>query len=132
MICDRGLSNHYILWWTEANIESIKNRANGTTFLEVSKRNFRPIPVLVPSSSILDRFDSIVAALYRRIVGNCSESQTLAELRDALLPRLISGEIRASDLDDWHAFIERAAGSLSDDPIRRPPQGEYEEWDALE
>lgn len=132
MVCNQGLSNYYILWWAEANIESIKNRANGTTFLEVSKRNFRPIPVLVPSLPILDRFDSIAAALFRRITGNCSESQTLAALRDALLPRLISGEIRAPDLDDWHAFIERTAENLSDDPIRRPPQGECEEWDALE
>ena len=44
-------------------------------------------------------FDRVVSPMLRRIVGNVHESRTLAALRDTLLPRLISGEIRVQDAE---------------------------------
>lgn len=99
MICDGRLSNHYALHWAQVNIEAIENRANGTTFLEISKSNFRPIPVLVPSDSVLNLFNRQVEPIHRKIVHNLRESQTLAAIRDALLPKLISGEVRVKDAE---------------------------------
>jgi type I restriction enzyme S subunit len=78
----------------------IKNRASGTTFQEISKRNFRPIPALVPSPDVLKQFVIIVEPIYKQIVRNLEESRTLAETRDALLPRLVSGELRVGELED--------------------------------
>lgn len=99
MICDKLLSNYYVLWWAAFNMETIKGKANGTTFQEVSKSSFRPIPVLVPSDEVLQAFNSIVEPLYRQIVSNEYQSRTLAEIRDALLPKLVSGQVRVGEID---------------------------------
>lgn len=98
MICDKALSNHYVLRWAETSMDIIKGNANGTTFQEISKGNFRPIFVLVPPLEILDAFNMLAAPLHEEIVNNERESRTLAETRDALLPKLVSGEIRIGQI----------------------------------
>jgi type I restriction enzyme S subunit len=80
-------------------METIIGSANGTTFLEISKANFRPIQVLVPPESILVAFVAQVDPLHRRVVSNLKESRTLAALRDTLLPKLISGEVRVPEAE---------------------------------
>ena len=75
----------------------ILSRANGSTFLEISKGNFRPIPVIAPTKDVMAAFDERVRPLYKRIVENELESRTLTVLRDALLSKLVSGELRISD-----------------------------------
>lgn len=94
MICDGALPNHYVRLWTALNMEIIKGRANGTTFMEVSKSNFRPLQVIVPPQPMLDAFQEKVEPLHRRVVSNLRESLALVALRDALLPKLLTGELR--------------------------------------
>ncbi len=94
MICDGSLPNHYVRLWTKTNMDAIEGRANGTTFMEISKGNFRSLPVIVPPKPLLDDFQKQVEPLHRRVVSNLKESRTLAALRDALLPKLLSGELR--------------------------------------
>jgi type I restriction enzyme, S subunit len=97
MICDRELPNHYVRMWTRENMESILASANGTTFLEISKANFRPLRIIVPPKSLLDAFSQQVESIHTRMVSNLQESRALAELRDTLLPKLLSGKIVLSD-----------------------------------
>lgn len=87
------LSNCFFLNWLTQNMEEIKMRASGTTFPEISKRNFRPIPIIIPSTSVLMCFDDLVNPLYARITENMRETQTLLYLREIMLPRLMAGEI---------------------------------------
>lgn len=94
MICDGSLPNHYLLQWARANMETIIGNANGTTFLEISKKNFRPISVVVPPPEVLQAFVHLAEPLHQQVVTNLGESRTLANIRDALLPKLLSGEIR--------------------------------------
>jgi type I restriction enzyme S subunit len=54
---------------------------------------------LVPPSKILPAFDQQVVPLFDKIVANENESRTLASLRDTLLPKLISGELRVLDAE---------------------------------
>jgi type I restriction enzyme, S subunit len=97
MVCDGPLPPPYVLQWCVFNMEEIKGRANGTTFQEVSKANFRPIPALVPPHALLAAFRSIVDPLYALITANLRESVTLAATRDLLLPRLLSGKLAPGD-----------------------------------
>ncbi len=90
----KGTSNLFLLLWASTAKNEILSRANGSTFLEISKANFRPIPLVAPTGMIMDAFDQEVRPLYRRVIENERESRTLASLRDLLLPRLISGELR--------------------------------------
>ena len=78
----------------------IKNHANGSTFMEISKKAFRLLPVLVPSAEVLTQFITITSTLFDRLVKNEEQSQTLAALRDTLLPRLISGKLRLPEADN--------------------------------
>ena len=87
------LSPLYMLFWCQTNMDNIKGRANGSTFMEISKKAFRPIPVLVPSLAVLDAFETVTAHLFARLVENEKQAQSLASIRDALLPRLISGQL---------------------------------------
>jgi type I restriction enzyme S subunit len=94
MICDGSLSNHYVRLWTKMNKEVIEGRANGTTFMEISKGNFRSLSVIVPPQQVLDAFQKRVEPLHRRVVSNLREIRTLIALRDTLLPKLLSGKIQ--------------------------------------
>jgi len=105
MICNRLFANHYVLLWAKHNLDNIKARANGTTFLEVSKSNFRPIPVIVPPEEVMLRFDTLVAPLFSKVTNNLRESFALSTIRDALLPKLLSGEMRVKDAEK---FVEKA------------------------
>jgi len=87
----------YVLLWTEFNMEVIKSRAGGSTFAEISKRNFRPIPALKPDQGLLSLFGEVVQPLFDKIISNERESGVLARIRDTLLPKLISGELRVPD-----------------------------------
>lgn len=91
-----GTSNLFLLRWASAAHELIVSHANGSTFLEISKANFRPIPIVAPNGPVMEAFDRLTRPMYLKVVEHERESRTLAALRDALLPKLISGELRVS------------------------------------
>ena len=89
-----GVSNLFLLHWCKAFLEEIVNHGNGSTFLEISKRNFRRIPAVMPVEAVMAAFDKQACPLHERIVANERETRALAARRDALLPKLVSGELR--------------------------------------
>ena len=93
-----GVSNLFILFWTRISHEEIVSRANGSTFLEISKSNFRPIRVVSPPSAVMAEFDRQARQIYEHIVANERESRSLSVLHDALLPKLLSGELLIEDM----------------------------------
>ena len=99
MVCDTRLPNTYVLQWAIENLDAIKQRGSGTTFAEISKANFRPMAVLVPDERVLKVFHQQVMPLYEQITAKVRESETLATVRDALLPKLLSGELRVPDAE---------------------------------
>ena len=99
MVPRPGVPSTYLLRWAEQAQEEIVSRANGSTFLEISKGNFRSIPILDPGAEALAEFGRIADPLHERTAILERESRTLAALRDTLLPRLISGELRIPDAE---------------------------------
>ena len=94
MKCNERASNFFMLNWCQTNMAEIESRATGTTFAEISKQSFRPIPVVLPPKELMAAFSAKVAPLYAQITANLHQSRTLATLRDTLLPKLLSGELR--------------------------------------
>jgi type I restriction enzyme S subunit len=92
--CNERASNMFMLNWCQTNMAEIESRATGTTFPEISKQNFRPIPVVLPSKELMAAFTATVAPLYAQVTATLRQSGTLAALRDTLLPKLLSGELR--------------------------------------
>ncbi len=99
MVCKDEASNYYMLNWAKENMDQIESRASGTTFQEISKRSFRPIPIVVPTLKLMSRFSELVASFYEGITSNLREASVLSRLRDTLLPKLLSGELRVADAE---------------------------------
>ena len=99
MVCQERLPNTFVLFWCHENLDYIKDISGGSTFAEISKRAFRPVPVVVPSDQILVAYDRLIRPLYFRIVANTKENETLALTRDLLLPKLMSGKVRLRDAE---------------------------------
>ena len=71
--------------------------ANGTTVLHLSKDGVPSYQFTLPPEKIRSLFDSVAEPLFAKIESNENESRTLAQARDTLLPKLLSGEIRVGD-----------------------------------
>ena len=83
----------YLLLWCRENMDTIKGQANGSTFMEISKKSFRPIPVATPPDKLVTRFIQTIEPMFEQIVFATRESGKLATIRNNLLPKLISGEV---------------------------------------
>ena len=84
----------FMYFWCKLNMETIKGHANGSTFMEISKKSFRLIPAIIPERSVVDACLPELHCLFERIATNEKQAHTLTSLRDTLLPRLISGKLR--------------------------------------
>ncbi|HET7931963.1 MAG TPA: restriction endonuclease subunit S [Rhodanobacteraceae bacterium] len=97
MICDGMLPPTYVYQWAAASMETIKTHASGTTFAEISKKAFRPLPIVEPTDNVVTAYKELVEPLFELLTGCVKESTRLAELRDYLLPKLLSGTVRAAN-----------------------------------
>jgi type I restriction enzyme S subunit len=59
----------------------------------------RQLPLLRPANHVVQAFDRVIAPMTDALFQGCRESCTLAALRDTLLPKLISGELRIRDVE---------------------------------
>jgi type I restriction enzyme, S subunit len=73
--------------------------ATGTTVLAVPKNIFDGYHVCVPSNEVLTAFFEFSSVIAKKLEANYTENITLSELRDTLLPKLMSGEIRVADAE---------------------------------
>ncbi len=87
------VSNLFMLFWLKENMTTVISKANGSTFLEISKTAFKNIDIIVPDKTQLNLFDKIVTPLFETIANNEYESKTLNQLRNRLVPKLLAGEI---------------------------------------
>ncbi|WP_272975961.1 restriction endonuclease subunit S [Deinococcus geothermalis] len=71
--------------------------AEGTVFGSISKTDFQAIPCIAPPARVVSSFEAMLVPLDDCIEVAAVESHTLAALRDTLLPKLISGELRVPD-----------------------------------
>ena len=71
----------------------IKGRASGTTFQEISKKNFREINFISSDEKVVAVYTRTAKTLYDEITLKAKEKQSLINLRDTLLPKLLSGEL---------------------------------------
>ena len=86
------------LWGTqhEKEIESLHTGSTGQT--ELPRDRVKAMKLVLPDSKTLAHFNSVMAPMASAIVTNLEENQRLANLRDALLPKLMSGEIDVSSI----------------------------------
>ena len=94
--------SYYSTWTIQSVLQEYEH--TGTVFGAVNKSQFEALRVIEPNPNIVEAFDSCARPLDARIRSNIAESRALAALRDALLPKLISGDLRVKSTE---AFLER-------------------------
>ena len=94
MVCDGPLPPTYVLNWAFASMDTIKANASGTTFPEISKKNFRPLPVVFPTPDVIAAYQQAADPLFYLLTVCVKESEQLTAVRDYLLPKLLSGTVR--------------------------------------
>ena len=93
------LYTRLVQYWlrSESYWELVRSRGSGTTRVSLNARVLSEFPILVPPDPVSRAFTDIINALRDRGAKNLTESSTLAAQRDALLPMLVSGEIRVGE-----------------------------------
>ena len=97
-ICCLG-SSFYLLLRTPRFHDLVAGHSNGTTVNMLPADGLQKPGFVLPPKPLVDQFGSLFNPLQRRLDGLYDENNTLAALRDALLPKLISGELRVPDAE---------------------------------
>ena len=74
--------------------------ARGTAQLNLSPVETLKLPTIVPTIETIEKFSKKVNSLYEEFINNMIESRRLAALRDTLLPRLMSGELKVNEIEN--------------------------------
>ena len=89
--------SYYSAWAIQEELKQYEH--TGTVFGAINKKQFEALGVMEPTPEIVGIFESLVAPLDERIRRNVSESRTLNQTRDLILPKLMSGEIRLAEVE---------------------------------
>ena len=86
----------FIQYWIKSKgyWQLVQQRGAGTTRLSLNAKVLSEFALVMPSDDLIEIFGEYINRLRVRVVANASESRTLAAMRDTLLPKLVSGEVR--------------------------------------
>ena len=85
--------SHWLYYLMHSLVDELKQKSHGSVFDTINRKTLSDLTVIAPALSDLSRFNSIVNPLIDRLLSLSKESARLAELRDTLLPKLMSGEL---------------------------------------
>lgn len=88
----------YLLMKTKSD-EINKYGQSGSTIVNLNKTQFAKLECIIPSTESLNEFNDLLEPLFNKILINMKESIVLSDLRDTLLPKLMSGELDVSNID---------------------------------
>lgn len=86
-------SDFFLFIFIENMIEMMKAYSYGTVFDTITTKTFEEMEVIIPSKSLIAEYEKTVNPIFSKILENQKQNQTLAQLRDSLLPKLMSGKI---------------------------------------
>lgn len=87
----------FVYLWIKENIESLIATQTGGAQQHINKGNVDELSLLCPLPEVMNAWRELAKPIFDRIAFNCFESRTLAQTRDLLLPRLMSGELRVAE-----------------------------------
>ncbi len=94
------LSNEYLYLWMQQNIKELLNRQTGGAQQHVNKNDVNDLNIILPSASVITYFNKLVTPLFDSMSNNCFCIEALNDLRDTLIPRLISGKLDLSNIEE--------------------------------
>ena len=94
-----GAMGFFNYFSTRELIARLQQHAHGSVFDTITRDTLSSIQVAVPPAELIDEFEKRVSPCLERIRAGLLDTRTLAALRDTLLPKLISGELRVPDAE---------------------------------
>ena len=94
-----GYPDYFTYWNVKNTVSDLQARTHGTIFDTITRETFKIAETVLVPVDVAQAFESVVTAPMERILSNLKESYALTAQRDALLPRLVSGEVRVGDFD---------------------------------
>ena len=103
LVCQPKIPAYYgitaMLLFSTALISYAERLSNGAKMPRVNWKDLANYPVCIPPEHLAANFTETITPLFSLMAENVHKAQTLADLRDTLLPRLISGQLRVGDVD---------------------------------
>ena len=95
---DKAFINEYLYCYLkDFNYQTLGSTSSIAT--AVNSKIIKAMPFIIPTDDEISRFHTIVDPIFKQILNNQLENDSLAEMRGALLPRLMSGELDVSNID---------------------------------
>ena len=97
----RGRSDglgYYTYFVTRQLVDRLKQHAHGSVFDTITRATLAGVLVAVPGTGLAEAFGKVVSPMLEQIRIGVIESRRLGDLRDALLPPLMSGNLRVAGL----------------------------------
>lgn len=97
----KGVTYPFIYLLTNSTdfLVDLRSRANSGVQVNLSSSEIKASQTVLPSEEVNNAFSEITLPMFEIIINNQLENQRLAQLRDTLLPKLMSGELDVSDID---------------------------------
>ena len=83
----------YLLFNLKSRVEEIRQKAGGSTYLEISKTVFRELKIILPKDEVLAEYQKNVHDIFDEIYCRTEMIKSLVDMRKRLLPKLMSGEV---------------------------------------
>ena len=96
---DNRISNYYILFLVKPELEYVQSYKTGTTVSHLGKSDIDRFRVVSPPLDVILSFSDIVNSMKEEVVTRAKESLRLSTLRDTLLPKLMSGQIKINEIE---------------------------------
>jgi len=93
------LGQNFLFFWLSSDVamDEMRIKGTGVAIPGLNSTQLKSLTTLVPAGKIVRVFDAIAEPWVTRLLASCNESRNLALVRDALLPNLISGDVRLDD-----------------------------------
>ena len=97
----KGITYPFVYLLTNSTdfLVDLRSRANSGVQVNLSSAEIKASQTILPTEKVNTAFSEIILPMFETIINNQLENDSLAEMRDSLLPRLISGELDVSDID---------------------------------
>ena len=95
------LSQEFLFFWLSSDpvLEEMRRRGTGVAIPGLNSTAVKDLPIALPPNGVIEKFSAVAEPLVSLALKSSKESRALAQLRDALLPKLLSGEVRVRDAE---------------------------------
>ncbi len=104
----KSIGQIYLLHQTRTLIERLKSNVHGSVFDTITRDAFNSLTVIQPPPCLMQRYEQLVRPMFNLIKSNQEQTVILGQLRDTLLPKLLSGELRVPVATE-EGFIQEVA-----------------------